>query len=206
MILLEKDEAKLTPDPDRVPTEKSHKYPQSFGFALFHAFEPIDVFGSAEVIDNLAAWYHIKVAVLAETLDPISNRAINQSLNKYNSSVWQTVLPTHTFDNPPDDLEVLIVPGGMGTFVAQDSTVKFLRRIYPKLKYLMTVCTGAMLVAEAGLLDGKHATTNKATWSIATLSGPKVEWVPKARWVVDGNIWTSSGMCRGPVALCVTLH
>jgi transcriptional regulator GlxA family with amidase domain len=180
-------------DPNRTVTENQINYPKSFGFAVFRAFEPIDVFGSFEVLENLAGAYHINVAVIAETLAPVTNQPEDATLNKYNSSVWQSLMPTHTFKHPPEDLEVLIVPGGIGTFYPRNATVDFIRKAYPKLKYLLSVCTGAMLLAEAGVLDGKSATTNKATWPVATLSGPKVKWVPKARWVVDGNIWTSSG-------------
>ena len=165
----------------------------SYGFALFPGFEVIDVFGSTEVINNIAVQYQIKLAMLAETLDLVSNRPEDPSLNTQNSTVWQYIKPTHTFANPPADLEVLIVPGGVGTFYPRNATVDFIKRAYPGLKYLMTVCSGAMLAAEAGVLDGKRATTNKATWSVATLSGAQVDWVPVARWVVDGNIWTSSG-------------
>jgi len=64
------------------------------------------------------------------------------------------------------------------------------------------VCTGAGLAARAGLLDGKRATTNKATWALTTAFGPKVKWVPKARWVVDGKVWTSAG---GSAGIDVTL-
>ncbi|MCJ1314515.1 hypothetical protein MMC25_008197 [Agyrium rufum] len=189
--------ADTTEDPRNTPVESKHKYPQSFGIALFPAFEPIDVFGSAEVIDNIGGLFQIKLAIIAETLDPVSNRPKDQTLNTYNSSVWQHVVPTHTFANPPSDLEVLIIPGGIGTFYPRQSTVNFIKHMYPKVKYLMTICSGSMLAAKSGILDGKQATTNKATWSTAIQSGPKVDWVPKARWVVDTNIWTSSGETAG---------
>lgn len=47
------------------------------------------------------------------------------------------------------------------------------------------------------MLDGKRATTNKAAWRAITVPAPNVEWVSPARWVVDGNIWTSSGVTSG---------
>ena len=72
----------------------------------------------------------------------------------------------------------------------------FLQQI-PKAKYLFTVCTGSELVAATGLLDGKRATTNKAAFKRVSAASPRVQWQPKARWVVDGNIWTSSGVTAG---------
>lgn len=52
------------------------------------------------------------------------------------------------------------------------------------------------------MLDGKRATTNKVTWALTTAFGPEVKWVPKARWVVDGKVWTSAG---GSAGIDVTL-
>lgn len=108
-------------------------------------------------------------------------------------------MPTHTFTKPPEDLEVLLVPGGFGTRDEQEmgAVRPFIKDCYPKLRYLLTVCTGSAVVARTGILDGKKATSNKKSWARATAQGPNVEWVPKARWVVDGNIWTSSGITAG---------
>ncbi|KAI1753732.1 DJ-1/PfpI family protein [Xylaria castorea] len=73
----------------------------------------------------------------------------------------------------------------------------FIRDRYPKLRYLLTVCTGAGLAAKSGVLDGRKATTNKQAWASITAYGPNTTWVSPARWVVDGNIWTSSGATAG---------
>ncbi|KIJ49084.1 hypothetical protein M422DRAFT_161495, partial [Sphaerobolus stellatus SS14] len=77
--------------------------------------------------------------------------------------------------------------------------IEFVKIQAPKVKYTMSVCGGAMILALAGVLDGKRATTNKAFYHvIGTICRDKnVTWVPKARWVVDGNIWTSSGVTAG---------
>ncbi|KAJ6261628.1 1-alkyl-2-acetylglycerophosphocholine esterase [Drechslerella dactyloides] len=56
---------------------------------------------------------------------------------------------------------------------------------------------GASILGRAGLLDGKQATTNKAAWKFATQFGKDVQWKPSARYVHDGNIWTTSGVSAG---------
>jgi transcriptional regulator GlxA family with amidase domain len=98
---------------------------------------------------------------------------------------------------PLGDIEVLIVPGGGGTRQNITEEIAFVKTIYPKLKYIISVCTGATIVSRAGVLDGKKATTNKRSWPWAVTQGPNVNWVPTARWVEDGNIFSSSGVSAG---------
>lgn len=86
--------------------------------------------------------------------------------------------PTYSFDDDPQ-LDVLLVPGGPGSRIEYNNSVfiDYIKRTHPKLKYTLSVCTGAQLLAKAGVLDGKNATTNKAAWKEMTVSGPKVNWV-----------------------------
>ncbi|XPS72245.1 hypothetical protein M3J09_004412 [Ascochyta lentis] len=104
----------------------------------------------------------------------------------------------HTMPMPMDsDIEVLLVPGGGGTRQNMTEEIAFVKEIYPKLKYIISICTGATILSRAGVLDGKKATTNKRAWPWATSTGPNVEWVPSARWVEDGNVFSSSGISAG---------
>src|SRR4051794_24506984 len=111
-----------------------------------------------------------------------------------------TIVATHSFHDAPK-LDMLFVPGGTGLDVLAlngDTSVQdFIRSRYHQLKYLLSVCTGSGALANSGVLNGKRATTNKATWAGVTKLGKNVTWVPSARWVVDGNIWTSSGVSAG---------
>jgi transcriptional regulator GlxA family with amidase domain len=151
-----------------------------------------------EVVDPLQLLAHkfsMNLYILSSTLDRVTTEPASAAMNPYNSSFWLTINPTHTFATAPDDLEVLIVPGGPGVRAPDVSPMTdFIRDRYPKLRYLLTVCTGAGLAAKSGVLDGRKATTNKAAWATITAYGPNTTWVSPARWVVDGNIWTSSGV------------
>jgi transcriptional regulator GlxA family with amidase domain len=87
-----------------------------------------------------------------------------------------------------------------------NATIDFVRTTYPNLQYLITICTGAGIAARAGVLDGRKATTNKAAWNATVALGPNVNWVKEARWVVDGNIWTTSGISAGIDGTLAFIH
>lgn len=106
------------------------------------------------------------------------------------------ILATHSFENPPP-LDVLLIPGGILSDENAPALNAFIAEQYPKLEYLLSVCTGARNLADAGVLEGKRATSNKAVWDTVITHGKNVTWVPTARWVTDGNIWTSSGVAAG---------
>ena len=164
---------------------------------LFPGWEVIDVWGPVQVIKYLGASYRVSLSLIAETLDPVSPAPMGPGMNKLNSSVYPSILPTHTLATAPD-LDVLLIPGGVGTRRENmDVLLNYIRTTYPKVKYLVTVCTGSLLAGRTGLLDGKRATTNKGAYASVAAALPKVKWQPHARWVVDGNLWTSSGLSAG---------
>lgn len=143
-----------------------------------------------EVINNLSLTQNITLSIIAATLHPVSTRHVGKH------SVGQSIVPTHTFNDAPI-LDVLIIPGGWGGFDTKPELQQWVRDTVPNLGTLITVCNGAALAAQTGVLDGKSATTNKMLWKECVKYGPKVNWVAKARWVRDGNIWTSSGVSAG---------
>ncbi|KAI1463238.1 class I glutamine amidotransferase-like protein [Daldinia caldariorum] len=184
--------------------------PLRIGYVLFPAFTAIDVFGPLGVLNMVSVNYNMTLSLIAQNLEPVSIdrtiiRGVGSGVEAVSASpnFTEFVLPTHTFDNPPD-IDVLIVPGGSGTLniSATQPHVDWIRsRIEqePKLDYLMSVCTGATLLARTGKLAGKNATSNKSAfnWVKSVEHADKVNWIAKARWVVDGNIWTSSGVSAG---------
>ncbi|KAF8314953.1 class I glutamine amidotransferase-like protein [Clavulina sp. PMI_390] len=74
---------------------------------------------------------------------------------------------------------------------------EYVTKVYPKLQYLLSVCTGSSILARSGLLDGKRATSNKEVFEWVESLSSAVHWIKEARWVVDGKIWTSSGVEAG---------
>ncbi|KAK1772944.1 isonitrile hydratase 3 [Phialemonium atrogriseum] len=170
---------------------------RNYGVVLFRAFDPQDVFGPLELLQLVSHQHHMNLYLLADTLDPVTTEPASAAMNPKNSSFSPIIQPSHTFADDPD-LDVLIVPGGPGVRSPElNSTLDYITRTYPKVKYLITICTGSGLVAKTGILNGKRATTNKTSWPSIIPMGPLVKWVAPARWVVDGNIWSSSGITAG---------
>ncbi|PGG96440.1 hypothetical protein AJ79_09592 [Helicocarpus griseus UAMH5409] len=173
--------------------------PKHYAALIFPGFQALDLFGPLDILNLLGKGREIKLSLIGPTMDPVSTDDPEPNSNKFNSTSYQSVVPTHTYETAPKDIEVLLLPGGAGT--RHDETVepviKFVADIYPKLRYLLTVCTGSSVAARAGILDGKNATTNKLRFQDISKANPQVQWKQRARWVVDGNIWTSSGISAG---------
>ncbi|KAL8809694.1 MAG: hypothetical protein Q9223_003283 [Gallowayella weberi] len=176
--------------------------PSRFGVLVFPAFQALDAFGPLDALNGLS-WTH---PMTLSILTPIQNSlAPLSTLTSIPTSPGfaQSIVPTHTLEDAPE-LDVLLVPGGMGLFDGKAEAVQrmaeFIRKKYPSLHSIISVCNGASLLARSGILAGKSATTNKAFFDDVVASGAeddKTNWVRKARWVEDGKIWTSSGVSAG---------
>ncbi|CAF2632586.1 unnamed protein product [Rotaria sp. Silwood2] len=168
------------------------------GVVIFPGFALLDVAGPMQFFNQLSAIQPFELSIIAKTMDSVSTIPPKHTVpeSKF-CRIGESWLPTHTFDNTPE-LDILLVPGGLGARdeIIFNEVASFIKKQYPTLKYLLSVCTGSMMVAATGILDGRKATSNKSAWPLVT-SNKTVDWVPKARWVVDGNIWSSSGIAAG---------
>lgn len=135
---------------------------------FFPAFDSIDVFGPLEILQFLGYMHKIDVAFIAETLDPVSSLPLTE--NKFNSHTHTSLTPTHTIHTAPE-LDVLIVVGGPGVRSnSLNATIQFIKEKTPKVKQLITVCTGSGLAARSGVLDGKKVSQNTSHFPISPLS------------------------------------
>ncbi|KAL7934930.1 class I glutamine amidotransferase-like protein [Trichoderma chlorosporum] len=180
-----------------------------YGVLIYPGFQLIDATGPIDIINVTSSHISgITLDIIAETLDPVTTKPPSKpptGLPVF--TAWQHLMPTHTFASAPADLDILIVPGGVANSHPEDVTkpnlelmrplLNFLKKRYPRLKYLITVCTGSGIVSQTGLLDGKKATMFKGAWPIISKWREEVKWETKARWTEDGNIWTSSGVTSG---------
>jgi transcriptional regulator GlxA family with amidase domain len=93
--------------------------------------------------------------------------------------------------------DTLIVGGLLAPLPSSNGLLSFFRRALPVTRRIASICTGALVLAEAGLLDGRRATTH---WLVARelqARFPKVRMEEDRIFIVDGPIWTSAGMTSG---------
>ncbi|MFE6065328.1 GlxA family transcriptional regulator [Streptomyces sp. NPDC056525] len=105
-----------------------------------------------------------------------------------------TTLAEAVADGAP---HTLVVPGGEGTREPAPALIDWLRTHAPKAGRLVSVCTGALLLAEAGLLDGHRATTHWVACDHLARCYPEVEVDPDPIFVRDGRLSTSAGVTAG---------
>lgn len=152
---------------------------------LFDEFETLDVFGPVEVLGKL------------KSISKISFVSLNGGCV---ISSQQVPVITHDFNSFIQEPEyILLIPGGLGIRkeVYNERLLEAIRQLANNAKFVLTVCTGSALLAKTGILDNKRATTNKMAYNWVIQQGLNVKWVKKARWVKDGNIYTSSGVSAG---------
>ena len=167
------------------------------GVLIFPGFEMLDAYGPMEMWGSLKHaparfWggeekrVGVKLVTIAATRGEIPSNQGPKTVADYGYA-----------DSPR--LDYLLVPGGIGAvpLVNDTATLNWLRDQATKTKIVMSVCNGASLLAAAGILDGRPATTNKMAFKDSTAPGPKVNWIKQARWVDDGAVVSSSGVSAG---------
>lgn len=154
------------------------------GALIFPGFELLDLFGPMQMFGLLGDAYSLEL--VAEATGPVAS---GQGLSAHAD---RTLADGGLYD-------ILFVPGGMGTRreVGNGHLLAWIADTSARAEYTLGVCTGSALLARAGVLDGRRATTNKMAFPWVTQQGPRVDWVRQARWVEDGPFITSSGVSAG---------
>jgi transcriptional regulator GlxA family with amidase domain len=158
---------------------------RTIAFVLYPGLTPLDMIGPLQVLKNLpAADARYQVTVVGERVEPMI------------ADVPVKLTPERTFDEVPDPY-VLVVPGGsLGTLRAMVNPVlrDYLRTAAPTAHTIASVCTGSLLLAAAGLLDGRNATTH---WALADQLNRLGAHYQRQRWVQDGKYLTAAGVSAG---------
>ncbi|PZR36164.1 DJ-1/PfpI family protein [Caulobacter segnis] len=156
---------------------------RTVGIVLYPGFEVLDVFGPVEMWANTPG---LEVVMISQDGGPVR------------SAQGAVVQAEYSFATAPR-LAIMMVPGGAGTYsqLENPTLLSFLKARDAETEFTTSVCTGSALLAKAGLLKGRKATSNKALFSLAVDQDPSVTWIKRARWVEDGKYFTSSGVSAG---------
>jgi transcriptional regulator GlxA family with amidase domain len=110
-----------------------------------------------------------------------------------------TVVADEAVADVEGPVDTLMVVGGDGTYraVADERLVAHVGRLARHARRVTSVCSGAFVLAQAGLLDGRRATTHWRACALLASSFPRVEVDPDPIYVRDGNVFTSAGVTAG---------
>lgn len=142
-------------------------------------FTLLDLVGSQAVLGM-----HAETYLAWKTLDPVP------------SDSGLSVNPTHTFEQVPDDLGLLVVPGGYTAIPTKGDVeiLDFMIRAGASARYVTSVCSGALILGQVGLLDGYRAATHWAGYDVLEAFGVQTD---RARVVHDRNRMTGGGVTAG---------
>jgi transcriptional regulator GlxA family with amidase domain len=159
------------------------------GIALFENAEELDFAGPWEV---LAAWATqwpedgVEVFTVSDTLEPVR------------CAKGLRVLPDHTWETA-GQIDVLLYPGGQGTRpqLGDENVRVRLRGLAADGTLMTSVCTGSLVYADAGLLDGRPATTYWGQLELLASLGKDIDVHADDRFVDDGDVVTAAGVSAG---------
>jgi transcriptional regulator GlxA family with amidase domain len=164
------------------------------GIVVFPDVEVLDFCGPFEVFSVT----RLDEARRREEPSPFEVWLVAEQAGPVVTTGGMKVIPDHTLDSCPP-LDVLVVPGGWGTRaeIKNARLLAWIRERAKQVETLTSVCTGSMLLGQAGLLDGRHATTHWRSLGWMRESFPAVTVEEKLHVVEDGHVLTSAGISAG---------
>lgn len=173
---------RLTPPADGVPVA----FVLSEGAVVIDFAGPWEVFQDAYIPGDMANMKMdlFKLYTVAETTKPIT------------ASAGMKIVPNYTFANAPAP-KVIVIPAQSAQSNPSPAMQEWIRKSAKTADVTMSVCTGAFVLANTGLLSGKAATTHHSSYKTMAMNYPDIALKRGARFVDDGNIATSGGLSSG---------
>ena len=164
------------------------------GIVIFDEIEVLDFCGPFEVFSVT----RLNEERRREEPSPFEVLLISQFNQPVTTTGGMKVVPDFTFDNSPAS-DILVVPGGLGFLKEMHNEVmlSFVRSRAPRVETLASVCTGALILGNAGLLDSLCATTHWRYLQMMQELFPKVTVDSKSHVVKAGKVITSAGISAG---------
>ncbi|EMI3506542.1 TPA: DJ-1/PfpI family protein [Bacillus cereus] len=161
----------------------------SVGIFLFNEVEVLDFAGPFEVFS---------VTEVNEE-KPFTVYTVSENGEMITARNGLKVQPDYSIENLPP-VDILIIPGGLGAReyeIKNEIVIKWIRQQMKEVKLMTSVCTGALLLAKAGLLEGLKATTHWASIEKFKNEFQNVEVIENVKFVDEGHIITSAGISAG---------
>jgi transcriptional regulator GlxA family with amidase domain len=158
----------------------------------------ISLFDGAEELDWAGPWEVLAAWSQSHPADDIEVFTIAQHDGVVTCAKGLKVVPDHTWDSAPP-IDVLVYPGGRGTRpqIGDETIAGWLRKTADGARLMTSVCTGSLVYADAGLLDGRPATTHWGSLDRLGELGEGIEVRPDDRFVDDGDVITAAGVSAG---------
>ena len=166
------------------------------GILIFDGVEVLDFAGPFEVLSRT----RLVPGTESRRSDdgaPFHVFTVARSTDLVTATGGLVVQPRHSFEDAPS-IDLLVVPGGFGTrpLLQEADTIDWIRRTAGAARKTASVCTGSLLLARAGLLDNRRATTHWGAFGLLASLGKNITVDREARFVEDG-VMTSAGVASG---------
>ena len=183
----------MPPSTPRIPPSVSSCTPRRVEVLAFPAVQLLDVAGPLQVFGTAC-----DLAAPAAGGPPYDARVVAPSAGGVTASVG-LALHAGPLSDPDAPLDTLVVAGGRGVEAAarDPALIRWLGAKARNCRRVVSVCSGAMLLAEAGLLDGRRAATHWDHCAELQRRYPRVAVEPDPIFVRDGDVWTSAGVTAG---------
>ncbi len=158
----------------------------------------IFVFEGAEELDWVGPWEVLRMWALSWPDDGVDVVTVARSPGVVTCAKGLRVLPDHDWDTVPP-MDVLVYPGGRGTRpqLGDGAIRNWVRGLASDGALITSVCTGSLVLADAGLLTGRPATTYWGSLFELAAIDPTIEIRPDDRFVDTGEVITAAGVSAG---------
>lgn len=156
------------------------------------------VFENVEVLDFAGPFEVFSVAGAEIPDRPFEVFTIGLTTDPVQAVGGLSVLPRYSIEDCPS-LDILLIPGGVGSraLLKNDTLLRWIIGRSDKIRLLLSVCTGALVLAKAGLLHNLRATTHHTTFDLLAALDPSIEVVTDQRFVDNGDVITAGGISAG---------
>lgn len=157
------------------------------------------LFDDVEVLDFAGPFEVFAVTILENGEQPFIVETVSEKGTLISARNGLKVQPDYSFNSMPP-FDILVIPGGLGARDREINNAKVIKWIASqaqRVQWMTSVCTGALLLAKAGLLNGKKATTHWASLERLKTEFPEVDVRRGVKFVDEGNIVTSGGISAG---------